>query len=146
MMRFLLIILIAFSCSQATMAAYQLGAQHTDASYSKSNKGVIGIRFEKIQGDASPARIVEVYPGTPADRAGIREGDSLGAVDGIAVAPLSVNQIYSLIAGPPGTPRQLGIERCFGWNNCQRQIVPVTLMDMNQIPSDNIFRIYRYGW
>jgi carboxyl-terminal processing protease len=55
-------------------------------------------------GPAEPGfRINEVFPGTPAERAGMRSGDIITAVGGRTMKGLSINEAVSLITGPEGT-------------------------------------------
>jgi len=50
-------------------------------------------------------------PGTPAERAGIRAGDKIILVDGIATSKLGYEETAKSIRGPAGTMVKLGIER-----------------------------------
>jgi len=61
--------------------------------------------------DGRGARIVEVYPGFPADTAGVRRNDIITAVDGQDVTGLSLTEIITLIRGPRGTKVTLTIRR-----------------------------------
>lgn len=126
--------------------AFKLGAAETTSQVKSSGKGIIGIRFEKDRYAVERPRILEIYPGTPAERAGVRPGDEIDAVDGIPVSRYSVNQIYSLLSGPPGSPVDLSIIARSQYGNRVRRNVRLNRMEMNTIPSDNIFRIYRYGY
>jgi carboxyl-terminal processing protease len=47
--------------------------------------------------------IISVISGTPADKAGLRSGDRIIAVDGKAADGLSVEEVVSLVRGPEGT-------------------------------------------
>ena len=64
-----------------------------------------------IRGASQPAIIGEVYPGTPAERAGLRSGDGLLAVDGQDVTTSPTDLIASLVRGPEGTQVTLTIQR-----------------------------------
>ena len=55
--------------------------------------------------------ILEPYEDSPADKAGIKEGDVLKAVDGRPVAGRSVDELIDLLAGLKGTKAQLRVER-----------------------------------
>jgi len=55
--------------------------------------------------------IAGVLPGGPADRAGIRTGDVLLRVGGVAVADLDKEEIIPLIRGAPGTALQVTLQR-----------------------------------
>ena len=50
-------------------------------------------------------------PGTPAERAGIRAGDKIILVDGVATSKLGYEETAKSIRGPAGTMVKLGIER-----------------------------------
>jgi carboxyl-terminal processing protease len=52
-------------------------------------------------------RIVRVLEGSPAERAGLEEGEAIVAVDGEAVAGESLDGIIARIRGPRGTPVRL---------------------------------------
>jgi carboxyl-terminal processing protease len=54
--------------------------------------------------------VLEVFPGTPADRAGLRPGDLIVSVDGRSLVGRSENA-SSLITGRQGTAVTLGFER-----------------------------------
>jgi len=62
-----------------------------------------------VEGD----RIVVVAPldGGPAQRAGIRAGDAIFSVDGLAVGPGDLADTVARLRGPSGTPVRLGIRR-----------------------------------
>jgi carboxyl-terminal processing protease len=64
-----------------------------------------------IRGTSQPAIMGEVYPGTPAERAGLRSGDAILAVDGQDVTTSPVDLIASLVRGPEGTQVTLTIQR-----------------------------------
>lgn len=61
--------------------------------------------------DGRGARIIEVYPGLPADTAGVRRNDIITAVDGQDATSLSLTEIITLIRGPRGTKVTLTIRR-----------------------------------
>jgi carboxyl-terminal processing protease len=55
--------------------------------------------------------IMRLYPGQPAEKAGIKEGDVVVAVDGRSIVGFSVYEAIALIRGPAGTPVKLTIMR-----------------------------------
>ncbi len=153
MNKVLLALLMFLTLNSAALAEpFKLGASQSDSSYEQSNKGVIGIRFEKLHSRYSRKsigtrpRIVEVYPGTPAERSGLKAGDEIAKINGIATEPFNSNQIFSLMAGPPGAPLYLEIISSGPYGGQLKKNVTVMRMDMNRIESDNIFRIYKYGY
>jgi carboxyl-terminal processing protease len=55
--------------------------------------------------------VVAVAKDSPAERAGIKAGDELLAVDGEAVRPGELNEAARKLEGPPGTWVRLMIQR-----------------------------------
>lgn len=53
--------------------------------------------------------IVSVISGSPADKAGLRSGDAIIAIDGAAAEELSVEDVVSLVRGPAGTSVTLSV-------------------------------------
>ncbi len=68
----------------------------------------IGIVIEERAGQVV---IVEVMLGTPASEAGLREGDVVGAVDGVPTSGLTLDQVSQMIRGLEGTQVMLAIQR-----------------------------------
>lgn len=127
---------------KSNAATFKLNAGKQEGGYKSSNIGVIGLRYVHRSGGMS--KVVEVYPNTPASSAGIQVGDKIVAVDGLEVRQYNANQVHSMIAGPPGAPVTLTFYRCTV-NNCGYKDITLTRMEMNNIQSDRIFKIYRYG-
>ena len=71
---------------------------------------VAGIGVVLDQRSSAPL-IISVVDGSPADRAGLRAGDIISAVDGVETARLPLGELANLVRGDPGTPIRLGIER-----------------------------------
>lgn len=69
-----------------------------------------GVGMEIGSKDDKPT-VISVFPGTPAERAGIRSGDHFIKVDDVFVEGLSVNEIASKVRGDPGTDVKLVLER-----------------------------------
>ncbi len=55
--------------------------------------------------------IVEVFPDTPAERAGLRPGDVIVAVNGQSTAELRLDEVIDLVRGPVGSSVALGVQR-----------------------------------
>jgi carboxyl-terminal processing protease len=64
-----------------------------------------------LKPDAKKMTVVSVLPDTPAEAAGLQEGDIIRTVDGEAVADMTVDEAAGLIKGPEGTKVALEIER-----------------------------------
>ncbi len=71
--------------------------------------GVIGIRF--IHQTGFPSYIEQIYPNSPASKAGLRPNDLVFAIDGIRTDKLSSDSVYQLLAGDPGTKVKVFITR-----------------------------------
>lgn len=63
--------------------------------------GGIGMRIEEQPGKG--VTIVTVFPNTPAERAGIREGDIIIAIDTLAVRGWNSRRVADSLTGTPGT-------------------------------------------
>ncbi len=70
--------------------------------------GGIGAVLRKVK-PGDPLVIWRVFAGSPAERAGLRGGDIIQAVDGQDVSSLSIQTVVDLIRGPAGQPVQLTI-------------------------------------
>ncbi len=68
----------------------------------------IGVAMQKVK---NQIRVVQVLEGTPAQEAGIREGDVVLQVDGRDVTDLELDEVVMLIRGPEGTAVRIGISR-----------------------------------
>ena len=55
--------------------------------------------------------ISRVYPGSPAEAAGLRAADVIDAVDGVSVAGRTTDEVVNLVRGPRGTAVTLRISR-----------------------------------
>lgn len=64
-----------------------------------------------INAALKPATIIRVYKGSPAEKAGLREGDAIIVVDGVDVSDMPVDQVSPLVRGPEGTQVRLTIRR-----------------------------------
>lgn len=146
----LAIALCSFSIfsAQVSQAAepFKLSVGQADNLRKTSNVGIIGINYSHGPGGSV---INQVYPGTPASRTRIQAGDKILAVDSHGagyftnIANLSSNQVYNLIAGFPGTSIVLKIYSPQSGSVYNQQL---TRMERDDIPSDNVFRNYLYGF
>ncbi|MBD3290631.1 PDZ domain-containing protein [candidate division KSB1 bacterium] len=71
--------------------------------------GGVGMRISKR--DDWPAVIEPPFEGTPAERAGIREGDLIIAVDSVSTEDLSISETANRLRGKPGTAVYVKIRR-----------------------------------
>jgi C-terminal processing protease CtpA/Prc len=63
----------------------------------------IGVVIVDKKNDSEPLRTGVVYPGSPAERAGIKPNWYLISVDGTNVMDMSLRQSMSIMRGPIGT-------------------------------------------
>jgi carboxyl-terminal processing protease len=63
-----------------------------------------------VEEDKRGLRVLNVFDGSPADRAGIVPGDVITAVDGKSIAGDSADVATAMIKGEPGTSVKLGVE------------------------------------
>lgn len=84
-------------------AAYKAFLESSNSAY--EGVGIL------ISGDRRGLRIVTVYPDSPAQRAGLRAGDVIVAVDGELLAGKSRDEASRAIRGRPGTDVRLRIVR-----------------------------------
>ncbi|MFB7518006.1 S41 family peptidase [Streptomyces sp. NPDC056144] len=84
------------------------------AAFERSLDGAYtGVGLSAGRSGADGVRVTRVQDGGPADRAGLRVGDRIVAVDGRAVDGLSVSEVVSLLRGDgeAGTPVELRVGR-----------------------------------
>lgn len=55
--------------------------------------------------------VIEVFPGTPAEQAGLRPGDTIVAVDGRPTTDQRLDEVVNQVRGPAGTPVVLSVQR-----------------------------------
>jgi carboxyl-terminal processing protease len=80
--------------------------------------GGIGLVIVERNNDKEPLRTQTVYPGSPAERAGIKPNGFLISVDGTNVASMSLTQAVSFVRGPVGTFVTLEIaDSTMSWTN-----------------------------
>lgn len=61
--------------------------------------------------DDTIVEVVNVYSGSPADIAGVRQGDIFVEVDGVDVRDYTVSEIVEVVRGPAGSEVELGMRR-----------------------------------
>ena len=74
----------------------------------KSGKAQVGINVSKRYGYAS---VVSVVPGSPADKAGLNDGDIIEAIGPADTRDISLAMIQLLLEGAPGTEVTLSVVR-----------------------------------
>jgi carboxyl-terminal processing protease len=72
--------------------------------------GGVGMQIEK-PGPKAFVTVSKVFPNTPAERAGVREGDRIIAVDTASARDWSLDQVSSALLGTPGTKVTARFER-----------------------------------
>jgi carboxyl-terminal processing protease len=76
----------------------------------ESSGDYVGIGIE-VEGSRDQLRVVSAAEGSPAERAGIRAGDMIVAVDGTPVAGMTNEDVARRMHGAPGTVVAVGIAR-----------------------------------
>lgn len=82
-------------------SAYLTSDQLRDV-YSQIEGNFVGLGVE-LKADNGALLIVHVIPGSPAERAGIRDGDRIVAVDGKATGQMSTDEAAALLTGEEGS-------------------------------------------
>ena len=136
---------VLYNSRSGPATPFKLGVQDTASSFVPSNIGIIGVKYLHRMGEMST--IIAVYPHTPAEAAGIQLGDRLLTVDGVNIMNFTADQVYAMIAGRPGEPVDLKLMRCAGDGafGCRTYTLNLKRMDMNEIASDNVYKVYKYG-
>lgn len=83
-------------------------AQAKAQNQGQENYSGIGVQ---INAALKPSTIIRVYPNSPAEKARLREGDQIIAVDGKDVSELPVEQVSPLVRGPEGSQVRLTVRR-----------------------------------
>ena len=75
--------------------------------------GVIGVSLhvgaERV-GDTAVLYVAHVLPDGPAEKAGLKQGNELTTVDGVAVTGKTYEQVALLVRGEPGSVVKLGVK------------------------------------
>jgi len=64
----------------------------------------IGLKIIQRRNESEPLRTSTVYPGSPAERAGVKSNGFLISVDGTNVVSMSMTQAVGMVRGRLGTP------------------------------------------
>jgi carboxyl-terminal processing protease len=75
------------------------------------DQGMVGIGVQLSGGGDKPLRIDEVFPGSAADKGGLKPGDLIISVNGTSIKGDTIDQARPLITGKSGTQVTLGITR-----------------------------------
>jgi len=78
-----------------------------DITMDEPPKGGIGVQFSV---DGAGMRVVRVLPGTPAERAGLEEGDRIVAIEGEPLEGLDVEGLVERMTGPEGSDVEFTLE------------------------------------
>ena len=85
--------------------------QYQQVTASLEGKQTYGGIGASLRPSTHPTVIGEVFPGTPAEKAGLKPGDQTLAVDGTDVSDLAADQVAALVRGDVGTQVRLTIQR-----------------------------------
>ena len=97
-------------------SAYLTPAQLAEV-YSQIEGRFVGLGVE-LKADGGSLLIVRVIPRSPAEQAGIQEGDRITAVDGKPVDQVSTDQAANMLQGPEGSVVELTVRtRCGSWKS-----------------------------
>lgn len=86
-------------------------AEEAKASEQSLSGSFVGIGVQVSEDDASKIQISTVFPGTPAEEAGLKRGDHIVAVDGKVTDGETVDQTVARVRGPEGEKVTLTISR-----------------------------------
>ena len=89
-------------------SAYLSADQLRDV-YSQIEGNFVGLGVE-LKADAGALLIVHVIPGSPAERAGIRDNDRIVAVDGRTTMELSTEEAAAMLTGAEGTSVRVAVQ------------------------------------
>jgi carboxyl-terminal processing protease len=88
-------------------SSYMSPQEYTDFKAHKAQTtGQIGVTVSKRFGYAA---VVSVLPGSPADKAGLSDGDIIEAIEGKTTRDLSVAEVRSMLMGAPGSSVNLAL-------------------------------------
>ena len=91
---------------------------YTDEAYAAMNEETtgqyVGVGMLVGEAEGGDLRVLRVFRGSPAEKAGIEAGDALLAIDGASVggdAPMSLSEASALLKGEGETPVEVEVER-----------------------------------
>ncbi len=94
--------------SQEPLAVHQI----ENARLSEGSNSRVGIGLKIQQKRNYPWIFIrEVMPGSPAEAAGLRQGDEITRINDMALIGKNIRQIARMISGPAGTYVQIQIKR-----------------------------------
>lgn len=102
-------------------------------SFDKRLKGTLYGLGCQISSQDHELRISEVYPGTPADLGGLREGDRILRIDDVSTLGMSVRSAVDAITGDKDTPVTLRLMRQI--DGTDREFSQVFIRDEIRIPN-----------
>ncbi len=108
-------VMICLVLSGPIQAADQPGqSPHVPSEAAKMPDGVIGISLhigaDRV-GEPAALYVGRVHREGPAHKAGLRHGDEVVSVDGIAVSGKTYEQVVKMVRGEAGTSVKLGVKR-----------------------------------
>ncbi len=71
--------------------------------------GIVGLRF--IHQFGFPSYVEQVYPNSPASRAGIQVKDLIYSIDGVKTERLNSDAVFEILSGTPGSTVKISILR-----------------------------------
>ncbi|NMA82692.1 MAG: S41 family peptidase [Epulopiscium sp.] len=83
-------------------------------SYIEQVTGTFGGIGVQMRANPSDLEIVQVFSGSPAEKAGIKQGDTIEEINGKSIEGQTLNEITSQIKGPINTPVTLTLRRAGG--------------------------------
>jgi carboxyl-terminal processing protease len=86
-------------------------AEEAKAAEQSLSGSFVGIGVQVSADDAGKVQIASVFPGTPAEEAGLKRGDHIVAVDGKTTEGETVDQTVARVRGPEGEKVTLTIAR-----------------------------------
>ncbi|HYO43309.1 MAG TPA: S41 family peptidase [Candidatus Limnocylindrales bacterium] len=86
-------------------------AEEAKASEQSLSGSFVGIGVQVTEDEDSRIQVSTVFPGTPAEEAGLKRGDHIVAVDGKTTEGETVDQSVARVRGPEGETVTLTIER-----------------------------------